>query len=368
MNIAEVCLNSSLGGLELYFFWCCEYFQKTNHNLTAVTVPGSRLQGLLNESQIETELIRRDGLWGRWQAARELARLFDQKKIDIVHAHYAKDLPILALAKQFSRRRWSLIMSRQMEMPGSKKDLYHRWVYSQVDLILCVTDKLMRDVRERVPISAQQVTRLYYGVPIPQQNVDRRHHFLEMFPSPLPKVAMFSRLEKKKGQWRLLEVQSRLFKQGIKFQTYLFGHFMGGDGYEEELRSFIKKEGLESSVYFCGFQKKPSELMRLFDVVVLPSDEETFGLVLIEAMAARVAVMGTQAGGVPEIIEDGKTGFTFLPEDLDTFAHKLRRLLQDEKLREKFIEGAFERYNQAFNASSHFASLESLMVSALPRK
>lgn len=361
MNISEVCLNSSLGGLELYFFWCCEYFKGTNHRLTAVTVPESRLNQLLVQSQIEPLLISKKGFLGSIRAAFRLAKHFDENRIDVVHAHYAKDLPIIALAKRLCRRKVLFVHTRQMEMPGSKKDLYHRWVYSQVDHMICVTDKLKRDVLERVPLSPEKISRLYYGVPQPSPNSDRQKSFLNQFPSSRPKVAMFSRIEKNKGQWRLLRALSLLKQQGFEFQIYFFGHFMGGDGYEEEIKSEIERENLQEFVYWCGFQKNPSELMGCFDVIALPSDQETFGLVLIEAMAARVSLIGTDTGGVPEIIENGVNGFTFSPNDIEDFAQKLRKLLQDEQLKKQFVNEGWKRYQTSFRAEDHFLNLERLI-------
>lgn len=365
MNIAEICLNSSLGGLELYFYWCCEYFKTTQHKLTAITLPQSRLYDLLKQSQINPQVVSKEGWGGTLRASRHLAKLFEQNKIELVHVHFAKDLPIVALAKQMSRQKVVLIHTRQMEMPGSKKDPFHRWVYAQVDHILCVTEKLKNDVIERVPLPAEKISRLYYGVPQPQQQISRQKIFLEQFPSSKPKVAMFSRLEKSKGQWRLLQCLNQLKKSGCEFQIYFFGHFMGGDGYEEEIKAYIEREKLKDYVYWCGFQKNPSELMGLFDVIALPSDQETFGLVLIEALAAGVAVMGSNTGGVPEIIEDGVNGYTFPPNDIDLMSKKLRQLLTDEPLRKGFIQAGLQKYHALFKAQDHFLSLERKMHSLI---
>lgn len=365
MNIAEVCLNSSLGGLELYFYWCCEHFKTTKHNLTAVTVPGSRLQQLLETSQIEAQLVSRSGWAGSIRAALRLARIFEEKKIDVVHVHFAKDLPIVSLAKRLTRQKVVVIHTRQMEMPGSKKDPFHRWVYSQVDHMICVTEKLKKDVTERVPLPPEKISRLYYGVPQPRQLIARQEAFLQQFPSSLPKVAMFSRIEKSKGQMRLLQALSQLKNRGFEFQIYFFGHFMGGDGYEEQIKGYIQQENLGPFVHWCGFQKSPSELMGLFDVVALPSDQETFGLVLIEALAAGVAVMGSNTGGVPEIIEDGVNGFTFSPDDISDFSQKLKQLLTDTSLRESFIEAGHIKYQKLFRADQHFANLEEKFLNLL---
>jgi glycosyltransferase involved in cell wall biosynthesis len=361
MKIAEVCLNSSLGGLELYYFWCCRYFKNTTHELTAITVPKSRLEVLLKDEGIQPTLIDKAGFLGGLRAAYKLARVFEQKKIDVVHVHFAKDLPIVALAKSLSRQPVRLVHSRQMEMPAHKKDPYHRWVYSQVDRLLCVTEKLTQEVRDRVPLVREKISRLYYGVPKPSVNLVEQKAFLEKFPSNKFKVAMFSRLEDSKGQWRLLEALHLLKNQGLDFQIYFFGHFMGGDGYEEKLKALIAKYALTDSVYWCGFQKNPGELMPCFDLILLPSDQETFGLVLIEAMAAGVAIMGSNTGGVPEIIEDGVNGFTFVPNDIKDLSEKIKTILTDKQLREKFINAGWLKYEKLFRADQHFSRLEEIL-------
>ncbi len=361
MRIAEVCLNSSLGGLELYYFWCCRYFKNTKHELTAITVPQSRLETLLNDENIQPTLVAKTGILGSVRAAYRLARVFEQKKIDVVHVHFAKDLPIVALAKSISRQPVRLVHSRQMEMPAHKKDPYHRWVYSQVDHLLCVTEKLTREVRDRVPLASEKISRLYYGVPKSSVNLGAQKAFLEKFPSNKLKVAMFSRLEECKGQWRLLEALRVLKNQGLDFQIYFFGHFMGGDGYEEKLKALIENYELAASVFWCGFQKNPGELMPCFDLILLPSDQETFGLVLIEAMAAGVAIMGSNTGGVPEIIDNGANGFTFSPNDVEELSEKIKTILTDHQLRKTFIDAGLLKYEKYFRADQHFSRLEEIL-------
>lgn len=361
LKILEICLNQSLGGLELYYFWCCQYFKKTSHELIAVTLSGSRLEARLREEGLSPVLFEKRGFFDKLKIAYKLARLFENRKIDIVHVHFAKDLQIVAFAKMLSRQRVRIVHSRQMEMPGSKKDLYHRWLYSKVDHIICVTEKLKNELRDRVPLPSEKISCLYYGVPKPQINTKTQKEFLEKFPSNKLKVAMFSRLEKSKGQWRLLEAVHLLKKQGLELQVYLFGHFMGGDGYEEYLKKQIQQFSLEEQVYWCGFHKVPGEVMPCFDLILLPSDQETFGLVLIEAMAAGVAIMGSNTGGVPEIIEDGINGHTFFPDDIEEMSLKIKSILTNQALRNSFIQAGLQKYERLFRADQHYLALEKIL-------
>lgn len=361
MNILEICLNPSLGGLELYFFWCAEYFKKSQHNVVAVTVPDSRLAALLKEHNVPTAFIEKKSPFATWRAARQLAQICDEKSIEVVHVHYKNDLPIVALAKKMCRRHIKIIHTRQMEMPGSKKDLYHHFIYSQLDQVLCITDKLKSEVLNRTTVPAEKVSRLYYGVKKPKGDMQRSVEFFARFPTAKIKVAMFSRIEKNKGQGRLLAALIELRKVGLDFQIYYFGHAMG-DGFDNELKKVIAEHQLTESVYWCGFQKQPVDLMPFFDIVAMPSEKETFGLVLIEAMAAGVAIMGSNTGGVPEIIEDGVNGFSFPPDDIQQFAEKLKILILDTEKRKEFVAKSKAKYEELFTYEKHFSSLQEIFL------
>ena len=105
--------------------------------------------------------------------------------------------------------------------------------------------------------------------------------------------------------------------------------------------------------------------MPCFDLIVLPSDQETFGLVLIEAMAAGVAIMGSNTGGVPEIIEDGVNGYTFSPENIEEMSAKMQLILSDTNLRKSMIQKGLEKYQQLFRDDQHFLKLEKILKDIL---
>ncbi len=101
--------------------------------------------------------------------------------------------------------------------------------------------------------------------------------------------------------------------------------------------------------------------MSAFDVVVLATKQETFGLVLIEAMRNGVAVIGTNAGGVPEIIDDGKTGLLIEPDDAAGLEQCLLRLIQDAQLRESLAKVGKQKADQMFSQEQHYNRLCELM-------
>lgn len=84
---------------------------------------------------------------------------------------------------------------------------------------------------------------------------------------------------------------------------------------------------------FVGKQPKIVEYLSVSDVLLLPSEQESFGLAALEAMACEVPVVASRVGGVPEVVTDGKTGFLSDVGDLEKMSGLAARLLQDEALR-----------------------------------
>lgn len=107
-----------------------------------------------------------------------------------------------------------------------------------------------------------------------------------------------------------------------------------GEGPERStLEALIKDMGLEKKIYLPGKIENASMLLNAFDLFVLPSLKEGFPWALIEAMSAKLPVIATRVGAVPEIIEDGKNGFIVEPGRPDQIAEKIKFILADDRLR-----------------------------------
>jgi N-acetyl-alpha-D-glucosaminyl L-malate synthase BshA len=109
---------------------------------------------------------------------------------------------------------------------------------------------------------------------------------------------------------------------------------MVGDGPEKAGAEQLARElGVHRDVLFLGNQDAMEELLPMADVFLLPSASESFGLVALEAMSAEVPVVASEIGGLPEVIEHGRTGFLHPPGDVPGFVESTLRLLGNERLR-----------------------------------
>ena len=112
---------------------------------------------------------------------------------------------------------------------------------------------------------------------------------------------------------------------------------MVGDGPDKpRAEALARTLGVARHVLFLGNQEVMEELLPLADVFLLPSSTESFGLVALEAMSAGVPVVASNVGGLPELIENGQTGFLVPPDDLSAHVRAVLKVLGDAPLRRRF--------------------------------
>lgn len=157
-------------------------------------------------------------------------------------------------------------------------------------------------------------------------------------------VIYVGRLDKEKGVDYLIKAA-----KDIDAEIYILG---GGD-YQKELEKLVKELKLDN-VHFMGYfgQGTVKNLRKFYqraDVVVVPSiGKEAFGLVILEAMAARTPVVASNIGGIPNIVKDGKTGFLVRPRAPKEIAEKVNKILNNEKLRQAMRERCFKLIKEKF--------------------
>src|SRR6266545_3418461 len=111
--------------------------------------------------------------------------------------------------------------------------------------------------------------------------------------------------------------------------------------------------GIGDRVHWLGHQARPERVMQAADLFVLTSVGEAFGLVLAEAMACGLPIVGSNSGAIPEIVEDGKTGFLVTPLSPEGFADAIDKLAHDASLRLRMGAAGRRRAQQLFSVESH---------------
>jgi len=160
-------------------------------------------------------------------------------------------------------------------------------------------------------------------------------------PSAGPLVVYAGRLEWEKGVHTLLDALPRLRRRFPGMRVVLAGR----GTYEGELRDRARRLRQSAAVTFAGYLAGPdlATLLTAADVVVVPSLYEPFGIVALEAAAARTPLVVAAAGGLREIVEPGVTGAAFPPGDVGALADAVTMLLSDQVLARRTVRAAYRK-------------------------
>jgi L-malate glycosyltransferase len=139
-----------------------------------------------------------------------------------------------------------------------------------------------------------------------------------------------------------------------------------GDGPEmNRVIQQARELGIEEQVLFLGKRDNLAELYNMSDLKLLLSEKEAFGLVLLEAMACGVPCIGTQIGGMPEIIENGKNGYLVELGDAEQAAERALEVLTNEGLHQQLKKGALETVENRFHSTSILKQYETIYEALL---
>ena len=370
MNILELCLSPNLGGLELYAYHASETLRK-NHELVAVLNTAGKLTDHFS-THSDTQVFNLNSGFKSLPLinAYKLARIIDAMRIDIIHMHWGNDLALAAFAKLFSSSKPKLVYTRHMKITRRKDDFYHDFIYGKMDLMLAITKNLESEAKHFISRHSSRIKTLYHGVKQPDaylsnDEITESRKTLGLHHQDFV-IGLFGRLEKDKGQHLLIQAISLAKQDGTLIHALIVGHEMN-PGYLEKLKAISKSLNIESQIRFHEFTPRPQQLMQLCNCITLASTEETFGLVLPEAMRTGICVIGSNKGGVPEIIDHKQTGLLFDSGNASSLYTQIVQLYTDRTLTKKLAKNGQAKADKVFNIETHFLTLETILSELLTK-
>jgi L-malate glycosyltransferase len=279
-------------------------------------------------------------------AAWKLSRIIRHAAPPVVHAHDPHAVSMAALALSFSAPtpRPRLIASRRVDF-HLQKHSFSRWKYRQVDLFVAASGAI-RDILVGDGIPAGQIVVVHDGIDVAKigrlPTLDIR---VELWlPHGVPLLVNVAALVAHKGQRYLLDAMPLVLREVPEAHLVIFG--------EGELRGALERQikdlHLEKHVLLAGFRADVLQLMKSADVFVMSSITEGLGSTVLDAMAMRLPVVGTRAGGLPEAVAHGETGLLVPPANPQELARAMITLLKDTALRARMGERAHARVSERF--------------------
>lgn len=294
-------------------------------------------------------------------SAYRLNRIIKAQRIDIIHAHMARDYLPCIVAQALSRSA-QLILTRHHYLPISS-NLVYRSAFKRAAKVIAVSESVRQSLIERLKLPEHQVVTIPNWVGLKEyEKLPDRNEARERLRIKRPlAVATIGRLTPAKGQKEFLRAAHLVRQQRDDCEFLIVGEEEATEKrFEPKLHRLAQDLEVSDSVRFLGYLGDLREVFAAIDVFVLPSLNEGFSIVLIEAMAAGVPAVAFAVGGPAEIIADGETGFLAPPGDVASLADRIAKLLDDASLRQRFTRAARARVESRFEREAVIRRIEAV--------
>ncbi len=304
------------------------------HEMLLVCQRGSALESRSREKglSIETVRMRGDADVAAWSRLGGILRAF---RPNVIHAHTGRAHAV-ALGATFFHDVDALVVTRRVSSSIRRAVLsklkYSRLVTVFVAISSCVARTLLEagvpSGRIRVIPSCVRLED-FEGV----HASDRLFSELELSGDE-PIVLNVGSLSKEKSQEDILSVAQNVLRE-IPDARF----FIAGEGrLRQRLEKRARELGVESAVHLLGFRTDIPELMKISRLFIFPSKSEGLGTSVLQALAAGLPVVASDAGGISEVVEDGRTGFLVGVHDVTSMSAAVMKLLRDRQLASDFGE------------------------------
>ncbi|MDX2177849.1 MAG: glycosyltransferase family 4 protein [Candidatus Sumerlaeia bacterium] len=286
-----------------------------------------------------------------WHSVPDTRRFLDDVrrfKPDLVHLHGSQDTWLAVLARKLAPRDVPLLLrTKHNDYPWSRHG-GNRWLYNQVDAYLSISTFIQKQILD-YPRLAAKPHALIRSVPDPS--------LLDALPAPIRdevpglKPGMFlwvstARMRPEKAH----EITLRAFAKVRAARPDAFLLIAGAGSLLEDHRALAARLGLgPDAAWLPGFRKDVPALLASADAYVLASRLEGLGTAILEALAAGLPTVATNVGGIPDSVIHERTGLLVPPEEPETLAAAMLRIMGDAELRRRLSEGARAHVREQFD-------------------
>ena len=273
-------------------------------------------------------------------------KLAQKPEIKLIHAHWWIPSGLIGAMASLVSGKPFLVTTHGTDVMILKTSSLLRilasFVFNRAAHITVVSNFLKKKLTSVIPIPSAKITVRPMPVNIEQFSPSEKKRTEKR-----KTILCVARYTKQKRLDTLIEALSLLKEEGLDFKAILIG-----EGEEEEnLKKMIQTQALSKEITLLPLmsQQELSRYYRESDVVILPSVDEGFGLVLVEAQLCQTPVIGADSGGIPDIIEPEKTGLLFPPGEVHSLAYSIKRMLTDKELARNLTLNAYQKARKRFS-------------------
>lgn len=348
-----------IGGAENQMYLLAKFLDKKKYKVLLVCSDYTQLDNWTEKFVSEgIEVIRLNVLHKHdprhYFQVKELIKFRD---IDLMHIHVWNPASCRYAFMAANKYNMPLVVTEHDPFELSKlKQTIKRKLIKKTDKIIAVSNRNAQTLKELFPSMKKRITAVHNGIDITwfeSQNLSFTDKKLQEYREQVLEsddkatlILSVAELHERKGLKYLIGAFETLIQAGENCKLVLAG--IGPQ--RVNLEKLIEEKKLTAHVKLLGFRKDISHLMAACDVFVLPSLKEAFGLVLIEAMTAKLPIIASDVGGIPEIIEDGINGLLVSPKNKKELAQAIKKYIDSPDLAAEFTKIGYTKAKENFDA------------------
>jgi L-malate glycosyltransferase len=268
-------------------------------------------------------------------AAWRLKVITARYQIDLIHMHCSPS-HTLAIFSNILGNKAKMALSRRVDFP-IHDNLFSikKYNYSQIENILCVSNKI-NNIIAPVIKNPEKIKTIYSGIDLnkfstTKGDILRKQYNIDNEYTLIGNVASMAN---HKDYFTFINTAELLIHGGLKAKFIIIGD---DGGEEQQIRNYVKEKQLEDSIIFAGFRTDVTKILPELDIFLFTSKEEGLGTSVLDAMASKVPVVATKAGGIPEMITHEQNGLLCGIKNHKELAEATIKVIQDEEFRQSII-------------------------------
>ncbi len=372
-SILYVITKSNFGGAQRYVFDLAVAMQEAGHRVAVASAAEGVLVDKLKESNIEhfpIHSFQRDiNASKEMRVVKELTKCIREFKPDIIHLNSSKAGLTGAIIGRFLRVPKIIYTSHGWAFNEDRSPLA-KFFFTVLHWLTVVlsnqTIAVSKAIKKQLPgpLVEKKMTVIHLG----RKKID----FIEKVEAREFLIKKYSRLSDYSGDiWTgtiaelhptkqhdlVIKAVSRLRSEGINIRHLI----IGGGQEKEKFEQLIKEQNLDENVFLLGPIDDAARYLKAFNIFVLASRSEAFGYAVLEAAAARLPIVASLVGGIPEVVENGSEAILVTPPSDIGFANGIKTYLSDTAKADRFAESA-ERKSHKFTMEKMIEATEKLYL------
>ncbi|MFW9880027.1 MAG: glycosyltransferase family 4 protein [Candidatus Thorarchaeota archaeon] len=356
MKILQIISNLRMGGAEKLLVTLSNELKKRGHDITLCYLKPGPLEKFVCDAGILFNPVKK---FPYLNYLSNLCKYINEKNFDIIHAHIPGGLNTLYgfISAKITKKKFIVTVHGNIFTLNNYKSITYKWLLHYSNMIVTVSDALKIEIEKESNVNPRKIITIRNGIDI--------SYFCNNMSSPNkhkdfnldlchPVIGVIGTIRYVKGYDVLIKSLKRIKNVYPKIKLLIVGGEQNNNDleYRFKLDTMIRELDLGKNVVFLGERNDLIEIYNSIDVFVLPSRSEGTSLSLLEAMASKKAIVATDVGGTPYVLDNYVNGILVPAEDSDALSRGILKVLEDKDLARKLGKNAWNSVNEKFCLSS----------------